>query len=67
MSHNSLQRGVHDDEIKTGFYAKTETCTESENIEDLLERMKLNVLNSLETFESRGNLSAPLALIDCGA
>ena len=42
---------MHDDEIKTGFYAKTEICLESADIDNFLERMKLNVLKSLESFE----------------
>ena len=45
---------MHDEEIKCGFYAKTETCTESADIDNLLERMQLNVLDSFESFEGRG-------------
>ena len=53
-----FQRGVYDEEIKCGFYAKTETCTESADIDDLLERMQLNVLDSFESFEGRGRYLA---------
>ena len=53
-----VQRGVHDEEINCGFYAKTETCTESADIDDLLERMQLNLLDSFDSFEGRGTYYA---------
>ena len=51
---SKFQRGVHDAEIKHGFYAKTQTCVETTDIEGLLESMKSKVLKSFESFESRG-------------
>ena len=52
MSLN-FQRGVHDAEIKHGFYAKSQTCIETTDIEGLLEDMKLKVLEALESSENR--------------
>ena len=42
MSLN-FQRGVHDAEIKHGFYAKSQTCIETTDIEGLLEGMKNDI------------------------
>ena len=53
----NFQRGVHDAEIKHGFYAKTQTCIETTDIEGLLEDIELKVLEAFESFENRGKLT----------
>lgn len=40
--------------MKNGFIGKTQTCLETDDIERIITSMKLKVLSSFESFESRG-------------